>query len=131
MGLNDTVRKALAVADSVTATLQTTVRHAAWAGADKYGKPIFDKYVERQAIVERRTAAVGGTQITQAATVNFLRPIEDHGADYRQEPIDPRDKIVLDDGWSGPIVNVSTLHNPTTSRGYYYIVSLGNPGGAA
>ncbi|HUW56687.1 MAG TPA: hypothetical protein VMZ92_08635 [Planctomycetota bacterium] len=128
MGLQDIVRNAVAIANKVTAPLQTTVTHEAWIGADKYGKPQFDLAVIRPALIERKTAAVGGSQITQNATVYFLSPVEEHGADDRQEPLDPRDRITLPDGWTGPIVNVEGLIDPATNLPYLYTVALGNPG---
>src|SRR5512144_807686 len=107
MGLAAIVRNAVAVANNVTNSLQTTVTHEAWTGHDKYGKPTFDSGIERAALVQRNTASIGAQQILISATVTFLYPVESNGTAGRQAPIAPRDRITLPDGWSQPIVSVN------------------------
>jgi len=123
------VRNAVGIANSVTGSLQAIVMHEPWIGSDKYGKPIYDNPVPRPALVDRRTASIGGQQIVQNTSVTFIYPIQPQGAADRQEPVDPRDRITLPDGWTGPIVNVNGLVDPLTGMPYLYQVSLGNPGG--
>jgi hypothetical protein len=129
VGLADIVRGAVAIANNVTSSLQAIVTHEAWIGSDKYGKPIYDSPISRPAIVDRKTASIGGQQIVQNTSVTFIYPITAQGAADRQEPVDPRDRITLPDGWTGPIVNVNGLVDPLTGMPYLYQVSLGNPGG--
>ena len=129
MALADIVRGAVAIANNVTSSLQVIVMHEPWMGSDKYGKPIYDHPVPRPAMVDRKTASIGGQQIVQNTSVTFICPINPHGAANRQEPLDPRDRITLPDGWTGPIVNVNGPVDPLTGMPYLYQVSLGNPGG--
>lgn len=130
MALSDVVRKAVAIADRVTSSLQAEVTHEPWIGKDKYGKPLFDNPVRRMAIIDRRMSSIGGQQIVTSATVSFLYPITPNGATGRQEPIDVRDKITLPNGWTQPIVGVNGMIDPLTGMPYLYEVSLGPSGGA-
>lgn len=128
MALDDIVRNLVGVAQSLTSSLQSSVAHSAWTGRDDHGKPTYATAVTRPALIEHeqrllRTAT--GEEAQQMAKVTFLQPIAANGASGRKEPIDPRDKIVLPDGRSGPILAVEGLVDPDTSSPYLYVVRLG------
>jgi hypothetical protein len=57
--------------------------------------------------------------------ITIIGPVTANGAPNRDEPVDPRDKFVLPDGTSGPIVDVNGLLDPSTGRPYLYEVALG------
>ena len=128
MGLNDIIRSGVAVIDNVTATLQDTVTHEAWIGHDSYGADVFASPINRQALVEmtrRITRDKDGQVIMENAQVIFIRPIPANGTVDRKEPIDPRDRITLPNGYLGPIVNIAGLVDPSSRYPYLYQVSLG------
>lgn len=128
MSLRDIIKNAVAIADTVTAPLQVAVDHYAWTGSDDFSKPTYARPVSRLAVVEelqryRRTET--GQEIVQKASITFIRPISANGASQRREPIDPRDKIVLANGYTGPILNVQGITDPGTDQPYMLEVILG------
>jgi hypothetical protein len=128
VGLNSIIRSAVATADRVTKTLQDVVLHYAWTGTGIYGEPIYADAISRYALIEyqqRLYKLSDGQEILQKATVTFIGPISSNGASDRQEPIDSRDKIVLPNGYTGPIKQVNGIVDPSTSQPYMYAVVLG------
>lgn len=128
MGLASIFTKGVAIADKVTATAQVTVRHYAWIGVGSSGEPVYASPVSRKAIVElneRHYKNATGEEVVQKASVLFPRPITPNGATERREPIDPRDKIVLPSGYTGPIRTVQGVVSPLTSGPYALEVTLG------
>lgn len=129
MGFQDLIRDMIAVADSVTKSLQAPVQHWAWISSGSgANKVVYDASVERMALVEhkqslRRTTT--GEVVLARTKVTFLEPVEPNGAVGRREPIDPRDKIILPDGSTAPIVDVAGLVDPGTNLPYLYEVYLG------
>lgn len=132
MGLANIVRNAVKIADNVTKDLQVDVTHEAWTGRDAYDVPEFDDAVTLKALVEpmhRQVRLSNGQDVIQRAKVTIIGPVEDNGGgtatDPRHEPIDPRDRITLPDGTTGPILSVNGLTDPSTNRPYLYEVALG------
>lgn len=128
MALNDIIRKGVATAKSVTASLQADVTIEAWTGNDGVGGSTFASAVTLPALVERKQRMVrnsSGEQVLSTHSVLFIGPVTDNGADGRQEPIDPRDRITLPDGTTGKIVGVETVVDPATGAGYYQQVWMG------
>lgn len=129
MALNDIIVKALTVADSITASLQANISLTRWEGDDGFGGVVNTEgaltvasLIDQQ--IRQRTLR-NGRIVTTQATVTILRPLAANGASGRIEPIDPRDRIVLPDGATGPIVDTEGLLNPDTSRPYFGTVYLG------
>jgi hypothetical protein len=134
-GFSDIIRNGIAIANSLTGTLQVTVKHSAWVSVDVYGKPVYAVAIERQAIVDfkqRLMRSFAGAEVLQTASVMFLEPIDSNGAEGRREPIDPRDKIVLPNGHTGVIIDVKGFVDVSTDHPFYYEVALGSAiGGSA
>jgi hypothetical protein len=131
MALDSLVRSAVAIANSVTSSLQVVVSHEAWIGSDSYGAPQYATAVNLSAIVEYRQRLRhlrDGQQVLQRAVVFLLEPVSPNGAAERREPIDPRDRIVLPDGTTGPIYDVAGLADPQTNASYYHEVVIGDVG---
>jgi hypothetical protein len=128
-GFDSLIRSGVALADSLTGSLQSTVTHEAWIGQDAYGSPSYAAPVARAALVEQRVAQArvqpSGEMVSTTAKVTFLRPIAPNGAAGRKEPVDTRDRITLQDGATGPLVNISNFIDKTTGRGYLTEVWLG------
>lgn len=129
MGFAKTIRKAVAIADRLTADMQVTVQHHCWIGNDSvYGTPLYATPVARQAIVEMKQRTLrlsNGQEILQRASIYFLRPITANGATDRVEPVDIRDKFVLPNGYTGPVKNVEGLENNFPDSPYLVEVMLG------
>lgn len=119
MGLAETVRKAVATANTVTKDLQATVQHRSWDGTtNEFGKPNLGAAVARKALVERRQRVIKTLtdQVAQSqAYVAFLEPVT----------ITIHDEIVLPDGLTGPILNFTGFVDAGTGNPYFAEVWLG------
>jgi hypothetical protein len=128
VALDAVIRGAVAIADGVTKSLQATVTIAPWTGESRGGTPTYGTPIAYRALVDlRRKSSVSeaGTTIVSVATVTLLQPVAPNGASGRREPIDMRDRLVLPDGFTGPINNVKGLVDPSTTRPYFAEISLG------
>jgi hypothetical protein len=121
-GFADLVVSLVAVADSVTGTLQSTVTHYAFSGAtvDAYNKPTsWGTGVSRQAVVERSSKLIRlatGDTVIASYKVTFPRPVA----------VDPKDRITLPGSVEGPILSVEGVVNPTTNEVYAVEVFMGD-----
>lgn len=122
------IRQGLALADSLTSSLQDEVTYEAWVGSDAFDEPSYAAPKQIPALIEKQNRMVidqEGREIRAEHAISLLRPIEAHGAAGRNEPIDNRDRFTLPDGSTGIIAAVETFIDPSTGAGYYHIVSLG------
>lgn len=118
MSLADTVRKAVALANSITADLQDTVTHRVFTGIDEYGAPSYASPKTYTALVERKLRMVrltNGRTEQSRATITFLRPTA----------IDTRDRLTLSDGTTGQILETEGLMDPSTDATFMTVVHLG------
>lgn len=120
----------IGLANTITESAQSTVLHYQWKRAGvTFGEHVYDTPVSRPALVDytaKRFFLPDGTEIIQKSTISFLEPIAAHGATGRTEPIDMRDKFVLPNGYTGPIVKVNGgLLNPNTDAPFAFDVILG------
>jgi len=128
MGLLDVLRNGIAIANALTKDLQDQVTHEAWIGQDFNGKPVYEEAVSYQAIVEQKQRMIRGSdgrEIMTTCYVGFLFPVPSNGAEGRREPIDPRDRIVLSNGTTGPIVSLDGFMDRAFDRPMYTQVFLG------
>jgi hypothetical protein len=110
MSLTSVLRSGIAVAKSVTSSLQATVQVEPWIGQDGYGAAVFDAAVELPALVERKQKRIiskDGQEVLSRYYLAFLFPVTANGAAGRQEPIDPRDRVTLPDGDVVTILDVN------------------------
>lgn len=112
-------------------SLKVNVTHRAWIGDDGAGADSYADPVVRRAIVDptkrQRMTANAGLVMTYAV-IQFVDPIEDtvpNSGQLRQQPIDPRDVLLLPDGGTAPIVQVGGVMDPGTSRPFAAEVMLG------
>lgn len=120
-GLADVVRAGVAAAHTITQSLQADVSLARYTGQDAFGAVTYAAAADYPALVEykvRLHETASGKLVQTRAKVTFLTVIPPNGAANRTEPIDSRDRIVLPDGTTGPIVDVEGLVNPDTERPY-------------
>lgn len=128
MGLDSLVRAIVATANHVTSTLQCNVTFYAWISDGDNSEPTYASPITLRAVVDlrqRRITSSTGEDIIQKARITFVGPVEPNGASNRREPIDPRDKIVLPNGYTGPILNVLGPVDPSTGDPYAPEVILG------
>lgn len=132
MALADVVRKGVAIASKTFDSMKGPVVHYAWIGQDGRGGDVFAAPVSRRALIDltkRRFATGSGQLITTFASLTFLDAIADTTATapaVRENPIDPRDRIVLPDGTTAPIVQAGGFNDTKTSRPYLQEVVLGS-----
>jgi hypothetical protein len=121
MGLMDTVRNAVAIADGLTKDLQPAVLHTAVLDSPQTlrGEQVAPQAaVARRAIVEQKQRLVrttAGDMALSKAKVTFLS----------QVAIGLRDKIVLPDGSTGPILETEGFIDSATARPILSEVYLG------
>jgi len=131
LGLDSAVRGAVKTAATVTKSLQETVQHFAWTGQVNLGEESLASAVSLKALVEQKLEwrRLGDGRLVEVqARLTFLEIVAPNGASGRIEPIDPKDKLVLVDGTTGPVYLVSGLRDPGKSRPYFLEVWLGAGG---
>jgi len=122
------IRLGVTLADSFTEDGQATITHEAWIGQDRFGKPTYATATNPRCVISnklRTIVSTSGQLITTVSTLTFTTLPAANGALGRREPIDPRDRITLPDGFSGPIVYSGAPIDPTTGKGYILSVALG------
>lgn len=120
MALDDIIRSGIVLAKTITEPLQVQVSHSSYTGQDGTGTPTFSAAVNRPAIVEQklryRQSSSSGRLILTKSKVTFMTPVT----------VDSRDKIVLPDGSSDPILDIEGVVDPDTSRPYLTEIWLGD-----
>lgn len=127
MSLATTIANAVSVANRVTSGLQCSVLCEFWVGQSLSGAP----KIERQTILalvekrQQRLRTLTGEEQTSRHYIVFLQPLSIPVAAGRANPIDPRDKFVLPDGATGPVLSTTGFVNPDTSQPYLSEIWLG------
>jgi hypothetical protein len=130
MGYDTLIRNGVALAKSMTSSLQVTVTVNHWRGQDSYGRPTIVTQTY-QALVERNARNIkmrDGQEVTAKSYILFLEPIAATTpltGQTRENPIDERDQIILPDGQTGPILAVNGFMDGGTGAPYYTEVYLG------
>lgn len=132
MPFDSLIRHGVALADSLTASLQPVVSFEAWTGQDAFGAPTYAAAIPVAALTEQRLSTrqtLNGKLVPTVAKITILRPLAVNGAAGRIEPIDNRDRFTLPDGTTGPVVDVADFTDPDSGRGYFAEVWLGSGAG--
>ncbi len=127
MALDSIIRSAVAIANSVSKSVQDTVQHVTWTGQNVSGIAT-TVTVSRKAIVEHKLhkrRLSDGSVIEVRTTLTFLDLIPPNGAANRDEPVDPRDTFIMADGSSGPILDTEGMRDPAKVRPFFMQVFLG------
>lgn len=123
------LRSGIKIAHNLTKGVQGEIQHYAWTGQDGYGKPTYPiSPVSLLCVIDRtnKVITVNGQLVTISATLTFVGDVAPNGATGRREPIDPRDKIILPDGFTAPIIDTpGSVTDPVTGRGFIQSVMLG------
>lgn len=138
MSLADVVRNAVGVAQGATRSLQGLVRHEKWLGDDGLGGSTYGNADPQYnasgvltlaadtpgafdlwpGVIEWKNETVGTQQGAIAVTRSIVTFLEPHD-------IDLRDRFVLPDGDTGPVLDLGGLVDPETGRAFSPVVKLG------
>jgi hypothetical protein len=121
-------RSALDEMDGVTKTVQETIVVTPWIGEDLYGARTFGAPRSLKGVVDRsrrESRLSDGRIVTTTAVVTFLEPFAAVGAVDRDEPLDSRDKILLQSGPAGEILSIRGSIHPGTGERFFLEVHLG------
>lgn len=122
------LRLGIKIADSLTKGVQSYAVLEPWLEQSVHGDDVYGLPVPIQCIVDRTNKMIehGGEQITVGATLTVIGDIQPNGATGRREPIDPRDRITLPDGFTGPVISSpNSVIDPSTNRGFIHEIMLG------
>jgi len=132
MGFQTLVANLVGTANTITASLQDTVTHEAWAATDADGVRTYATGVSLSGVVIYRQEAIRtdeGQDITSPAKIVIVGPVTATGTPAtRNEPIDTRDRFTLPDGAIHPVELVKGVVNPDTGAPYQITVFLGDEG---
>lgn len=123
MSLLTTLRSGVKIADKITKPLQPTVsfRHyvgSDWQGAKIYDPPIASPAAELRAIVDwkqRQVRTLQGVLSVSRASIMFL-DVAEIAAATGGDGIDDNDLIILPDGTTGPILDMSGFIDAGTGQ---------------
>lgn len=125
MSLAGVARKGIATAAKLTKSFQPAVSITPWSGQDgggndTYGTP--HTYVAGSGVLVDRTIkqvpTMGGRVMVVQATIYFLIP--------PVTTIDPRDIVVLDDGFTAPILESGGFEDAGTTKPFVTTIRLGS-----
>jgi len=117
VSLLSAVRAGVAVADKVTRPLQSTVSYRRWTGQDGNGDATFAAAVDLLAIVDwkqRQVRTITGLLSVSRAAITFL-DVAALLAATGGAGIGDDDVIVLEDGTTGPILDMAGFVDPGTA----------------
>jgi hypothetical protein len=131
--LADLIRDGIALAHSLTDTLQSSIELHQWVGSDANGK---ERYatppLTLSAVVDHESSVVktaDGQDVKAATYVLILQlvpsAVEVDSDNPRRNPVDERDKIILPDGSTGPILKVKGFVDSETNLRFYSEIWLG------
>lgn len=131
MGFNALVANIVKnVADPLLKSFQCEVTIYPWEGDDGFGGEHAPAGVKHKAIVDRMNKTIpkpDGGVLKIAARVTILEEIKVHVAPGRVGSVDPRDRVVLPDGFTGPIIDAPGLLDPATKEQYFAEILIGDP----
>lgn len=112
------------IADALLAGVQGTVQYEAYTSGDGDGDEDYASPVGVQCVIDqtrRQVSTASGRLLTTVATLTFPRG----GLN-----INPKDRITLPDGTTGPLILESpgAVFDPVTGRGFITEVKIGEPG---
>jgi hypothetical protein len=118
VALDALVRSGVALANTLTASLQAVVLVQSWLSQDALGTPGYGPVVATRALVEaktRRLTAVDGREVLATTKLTLLEP----------RTVTTRDRLTLPDGSTPPILAVEGLVDPgATVPGQPYLVEV-------
>jgi len=135
MGFEDTIRDLIAgVIVPAFESMNLDVLHYPYLGQDGKGRDDHATTgISRRALVDlthKQYMTTGGIIVSQVAELTFLSPLEDtagNAGSDRVNPIDPRDKFVLPNGITAPIISDGGFMDSGPIVPFVTSVKLGSP----
>ena len=127
MSLLDALRSGVKITDKVTKPVQATVTYYRHMGSDAYGTLTYAGAVTMRAIVDWRQKQLRtpeGILSVSRAVVTFL-DVNEVATATNNQGIDDLDKIVLPDGTTGPILDMTGFIDAGTGQPLATEVYLG------
>lgn len=132
MSLLDIVRAGVKIADGVTKPLQATVGFRHYVSSDAFGAKIYDPPEAQPAALllaivdwrQKQLRTMQGTLSVSRASVTFL-DVAAVAAATGGEGIDDHDIIILPDGTTGPILDMSGFIDAGTGQAVAWEVFIG------
>lgn len=119
------------IIDSQTKGAQSQIKLEQFTGSGPSGDMTYADPVFPFAVVDysNKVSIRGGQIVTVSATLTITERVEPNLTvtdPPRKNPIDPRDKITLPDGTTGPIISApGSVNNPLTGTGFIQVVEIG------
>jgi len=133
MGYEDLIRGQIAAVMSPQfESMKLNVTHYACVGDDGEGTDLFAAPVVRRALVDltkRQRMTSNGALVMSFASLIWLDPIaptSPNAGKTRENPIDPRDKFILPDGGTAPIVQTGGFADSATGQPFVNETILGS-----
>jgi hypothetical protein len=121
----------IAIASDVFEGNKCDITFKAWIGSDGRGTDEYASPVTLRGIVDatkRQRTTANGNLVMTFASLTFLDAIDDttaNAGEAREQPIDPRDILILPDGGTAPVVQTGGPVNPLTGTGLINETILG------
>ena len=132
MSLLDILQSGIAIASEQFDGNKVDVTFRAWTGSDGKGGDTYADPVTLRCLVDatkRLRTTANGQLVMTFATLTILDAIEDTApaaGERREQPIDPRDILILPDGGTAPVVQTGGPTDASTSRPLFNEVILGS-----
>lgn len=132
MDLLGIFQSGIAIASDVFEGNKGNITFKAWIGSDGRGNDVFASPVPLRAVVDstkRLRSTANGQLVMTFASLTFLDPIADttpNTGESREQPIDPRDILILPDGGTAPVVQSGGPLDASTGRGLITETILGS-----
>lgn len=127
----DILEKGIAIADKLIPGVKTTCTLEQFTGSDANGDETYASAISFKAIVDytNKVTIRNAQMVSISATLTILERVLFNNTltdPPRRNPIDPRDRITLPDGTTGPIISVpGSVNNPKTGTGFIQVVEIG------
>lgn len=132
MGYEDILRDAISgILSPEFETMKLNIQHHQWIGDDGEGTDLFADPVTRRGLVDltkRERNTSNGVTVMTFATITWLdhwTPASANPGKVRENPIDPRDRFVLPDGGTAPIVQTGGFADSLTAKPFVNDTILG------
>lgn len=133
MGLRDILDNAVHnIISPIVDDVKVTFIHHAWIGEKGNGEDIYASPTTFRAVADRtaRIRETGdGGKVMVFATLTEVDGIASTTATFpwtRQNPVDPRDKIIFPDGSTAPITKAGGPQDPVTGVGFINEIEMGS-----
>jgi len=123
------LKSGIRTANKLTTGVQSVFTLEQYTGQGYAGGKTYAAPVALHGVVDFTSKPViklSGETVTAVVTITVVGDILPNGAAGRREPVDPRDRIILSNGFTGPIIDApGSVLDPSTGRGLIHVIMLG------